>query len=130
MGLLLVVFFLILSHVGTAQQIEFVPQLHGEKVVLPSRAVFVIANCLAEANKAASASFNMRVAECRAATWILGKRAGVENCFQFNRLKDLQLALKLSYADFERLIQTELHQEQYRPNEVSYIFYGVCLFSI
>jgi len=89
------------------------------KVKLPSTAIFVIANCLAEANKAASATFNTRVAECRLATWILGKRSNVEDCFQFNRLKDLQLSLGFSSAEMKTLINKELHREPYGAVEVS-----------
>lgn len=50
-----------LATAGTAQRIEFVPELAGEKVGLPTGSVFVIANSLVEANKAASDGYNVRV---------------------------------------------------------------------
>lgn len=49
---------------GCAQFIEWDP-LRASPVQLPDNAVFVIANSLAEANKAATSDFNQRVVECR-----------------------------------------------------------------
>ena len=54
---------------GTAKLIEFNP-LKTHDVQLPSGAVFVIANSLAEKNKAASSDYNCRVMECRLATQV------------------------------------------------------------
>lgn len=53
-----------LAKQGTAQYIEWNP-LTATPVTLPSNAIFVIANSLTEANKAASHDFNQRVVECR-----------------------------------------------------------------
>lgn len=52
--------------IGTAKLIEFNP-LRAHDAKLPPGAVFVIAHCLAEANKAATSHFNCRVMECRLA---------------------------------------------------------------
>ena len=49
-----------------AKLIEFNP-LRATDVRLPDGAVFVIANCCVEMNKAASSHFNIRVVECRIA---------------------------------------------------------------
>ena len=54
---------------GTAKLIEFNP-LRAHDVRLPAGAVFVIANSLAEKNKAASSDYNCRVMECRLATQV------------------------------------------------------------
>ena len=58
-----------LSRTGTAKLIEFNP-LKAHDVQLPAGAVFVIANSLAEKNKAASSDYNCRVMECRLATQV------------------------------------------------------------
>lgn len=53
-----------LAEKGCAQFIEWNP-LKATAVSLPNDLVFVIANSLAEANKAANSDFNERVVECR-----------------------------------------------------------------
>jgi N-acetylgalactosamine kinase len=103
---------------GTAQLIEFVPELKGEKVRLPSNAVFVIANSLVEANKAASDGYNVRVAECRLATWILATKAGLENFEEFSKVKYLQIKLGLNLRKMLDLVQANIHQEPYSAQEV------------
>ena len=50
--------------------IEFNP-LRAHDTTIPAGAVFVIANSLAEANKAATMHFNCRVMECRLAAKVL-----------------------------------------------------------
>ena len=60
----------LLAKEGTAKLIEFNP-LRATDVILPKGATFVIANSLAQVNKADSSGgskFNVRVAECRLAT--------------------------------------------------------------
>lgn len=49
---------------GCAQFIDWNP-LTATPITLPENAVFVIANSLAEANKAATSDYNQRVVECR-----------------------------------------------------------------
>ena len=98
--------------------IEFVPKLSGINVRLPSRAVFVIANTLADSNKAASDGYNIRVAECRLGCWILAKKQGLPDIFSFNRFKDLQSKLELNLQEMIALVRTELHEESYTAEEV------------
>ena len=60
----------LLAKEGTAKLIEFNP-LRDTDVILPKGATFVIANSLAQVNKADSSGgskYNVRVAECRLAT--------------------------------------------------------------
>lgn len=95
------------------------PRLNGEKVKLPENAVFVIANSLAEANKAASNHYNVRVAECRSATWIIGKGSGISNFYELNTLKSLQQQLGISLSEMSALVTKHLHQEPYTANEVN-----------
>lgn len=70
----------ILARKGTAKLIEFNP-LRTYDVSLPSSAVFVISNSLAESNKAAGADYNTRVAECRMATKVMAKRTSNKKRF-------------------------------------------------
>jgi len=98
--------------------IEFVPQLSGTKIKLPDRAVFVIANTLVDSNKAASDGYNIRVAECRLGCWILAKKQGLSDIFNFNRFKDLQLKLELNLQELIVLVQNELHEASYTAEEV------------
>jgi len=64
------IFFAILSvRKGSAKLIEFNP-LRATDVILPENAVFVIAHSQAYHNKASTADFNLRVAECRLAAQV------------------------------------------------------------
>lgn len=56
-----------------------VSQVRAEDVFLPEEAVFVIANSLAESQKAVTADkcYNLRVVECRLAAIVLGLALGV-----------------------------------------------------
>jgi len=54
---------------GSAKLIEFNP-LRATDVILPENAVFVIAHSQAYHNKASTADFNLRVAECRLAAQV------------------------------------------------------------
>jgi len=104
--------------VGTAQMIEFIPELKGTKVKLPANAVFVIANSLVEANKAASDGYNIRVAECRLATWILAKAAGLDDFEKFSKVKLLQVELDWSVRQMLDLVEANIHEEPYSAQEV------------
>ncbi|CAL8078502.1 unnamed protein product [Orchesella dallaii] len=106
---------------GTAQLIEFVPKLNGEKVVLPENAVFVIANSRAEANKAASSCYNVRVAECRSAAWIIAKKEGISNFLDIIKLKTLQQKLGVSLKEMSKLVSKYLHEEPYTVKEIAEI---------
>ncbi len=57
----------LLASEGAAKLIEFDP-LRAQDVRLPGGVAFVVANSLAECNKAEGADYNARVAECRMAT--------------------------------------------------------------
>jgi N-acetylgalactosamine kinase len=103
---------------GTAQRIEFMPALKGEKVVLPPGAVFVIANSLVQANKAASDGYNIRVAECRLATWVLAKRAGLD-FVKFEKVKELHNALGCGFEEILEKVKNNLHEAPYTADEVA-----------
>ncbi|TRY97357.1 hypothetical protein DNTS_033004 [Danionella cerebrum] len=105
-----------LAEEGTAKLIEFNP-LRASDVSLPGGAVFVIANCCVEMNKAASSHFNMRVVECRIATKMLVKARCVDwRCLQ--KLKDLQEELQLSLEQMLELLEELLHPEPYSREEI------------
>lgn len=55
---------------GMAKLIEFNP-LRATDIMLPKNAVFVIAHSQAYHNKASTADYNLRVAECRLAAQVL-----------------------------------------------------------
>lgn len=63
----LLIFIYKKCYLGCAQYIEWQP-LKATPIKLPNEAVFVIANSLSEANKAATSDFNHRVLECRLAS--------------------------------------------------------------
>ncbi|XP_037071627.1 N-acetylgalactosamine kinase-like isoform X2 [Pollicipes pollicipes] len=105
-----------LAKKGTAKLIEFSP-LRAQDVRLPPGAVFVIANSLAEKNKAASSDFNCRVMECRLATQLLAKSRGLE-WSKYRRLGDLQKELRLQFDEMARLVRSVLHEEPYSKKEI------------
>ncbi|CAG7818836.1 unnamed protein product [Allacma fusca] len=106
-----------LATAGSAQFIEFIPKLKASSVSLPKSAVFVVANSLAEANKAANDSYNYRVTECRFATWILAKKRGLKIDGMWKPL-DLQLELKATLDELLGLVDKELHEEPYTVSEL------------
>ncbi|OXA44186.1 N-acetylgalactosamine kinase isoform X2 [Folsomia candida] len=108
-----------LATAGTAQRIEFLPTLSGEKVTLPPSAVFVIANSLVEANKAASDGYNVRVAECRLATWVLAKALGVADFLSLEKVKELQVALGVSLDEMVALVEKHVRKEAYSAAEIA-----------
>uniref|UniRef100_A0A8D0C741 Galactokinase 2 n=1 Tax=Scleropages formosus TaxID=113540 RepID=A0A8D0C741_SCLFO len=106
-----------LAEEGTAKLIEFNP-LRAVDVKLPDGAVFVIANCCVEMNKAATSHFNIRVVECRLAAKLLAKRRGLDwSCVQ--RLKEVCQTLGVSLeqlrdgvlsANTQHVTHFKLHQ--------------------
>uniref|UniRef100_A0A8C9VCP0 Galactokinase 2 n=1 Tax=Scleropages formosus TaxID=113540 RepID=A0A8C9VCP0_SCLFO len=105
-----------LAEEGTAKLIEFNP-LRAVDVKLPDGAVFVIANCCVEMNKAATSHFNIRVVECRLAAKLLAKRRGLDwSCVQ--RLSEVQAALGASLEEMLTMVQEVLHPEPYSREEV------------
>ncbi len=109
----------ILANVGSAKLIEFNP-LRTHDVRLPSGAVFVVANSLAQCNKAEGADYNARVAECRMATKVLAKAIGVEGGEARNllRLGDLQEKSGFTLAQMLEKVPQILHEEPYDREEV------------
>jgi len=110
--------------VGTAQLIEFVPKLCGEKVRLPEEAMFLVANSLVTANKAASCAFNQRVAETRMATWILAKKLGAHNPMDFCKMKSLELEFG---TNAEMLLKTAMKVLTQKPFSIAQVYLPVLI---
>ncbi|KAM4747942.1 N-acetylgalactosamine kinase [Rhinophrynus dorsalis] len=105
-----------LAEEGTAKLIEFSP-LRATDVKLPAGAVFVIANCCVEMNKAATAHFNIRVMECRLATKILAKSRGLD-WKNLMKLGDLQTKLGINLEHILTVVEEVLHPEPYTREEI------------
>lgn len=110
-----------LAKKGCAQYIEFNP-IRATPIKLPSDAVFVIANSLSEANKAATGDFNQRVVECKIATKLLSKMRG-HDWEEVSTLSQLQEALDLDLESFERLIKDSLTKDIYTKDELMHMFH-------
>ena len=108
----------LLAQPGCAQSIEFNP-LRNQNVPLPQGATFVIANSLAESNKAAGSEFNHRVVECRLASVLLAKSLNLTQWAELKRLKDLQTTADKSLPDMIELVQQYLHTKPYSKPELS-----------
>lgn len=109
-----------LAKQGCAQFIEWNP-LKATPIVLPSSAVFVIANSLTEANKAATSDFNQRVVECRLACRILAKKMKI-NWREISRFADLQKVLNFTLEEMENLTTGYLTQMTYTKEDLLNIF--------
>lgn len=90
----------------------------SEDVQLPEGAVFVIANSLAEMNKAATQDFNCRVIECRLVCQILAKRMRLD-WKRIRNLYDLQQIVGLGIRHLRALAMETLHDNPYTKGEVS-----------
>lgn len=110
-----------LAKKGYAQYIEFNP-VRATPVRLPDDAVFVIANSLSEANKAATSDFNQRVVECKIATKLLAKMT--ERQWQdVEKLGQLQMEiLDVELDEFENIIKKHLTKDVYTKEELMEIF--------
>ncbi|XP_074100737.1 N-acetylgalactosamine kinase [Cotesia typhae] len=86
-----------LAKQGAAKLIDFNP-LRTTDVKLPVNAVFVIANSLAECNKAATSEFNTRVRECKSAAQIIAKEK-LEKWDAVKTIGDLQKELGTSLPE-------------------------------
>lgn len=123
--------------IGCAQFIEWDP-LRASPVQLPENAVFVIANSLAEANKAATSDFNQRVVECRLAcrflstNWFNRTTFNTNNCFEsilakqnglnwknVNRFAFLQKELQCSLETMEQLVKRGLEKKIYFRSDIA-----------
>ncbi|XP_040157802.1 N-acetylgalactosamine kinase-like [Anopheles arabiensis] len=105
-----------LAQEGCAQLIEWNP-LRATPIQLPANAVFVIANSLSEANKAATSDFNQRVVECRLASRLLAKQMKL-NWRELNRFADLQKALAYSLEQMDALVQANLSLNVYTRTDL------------
>lgn len=107
---------------GCAQFIEFNP-VRATPIQLPPDAVFVIANSLSEANKAATSDFNQRVIECRIAAKLLAKLT--DRPWQdIDKLGQLQSeVLDIELEEFEALIKKHLTKDIYTKAELMSVFH-------
>lgn len=111
-----------LAKKGCAQYIQFNP-VRATPIQLPEDAVFVIANSLSEANKAATSDFNQRVVECRIATKLIAKLTD-RQWQDVEKLRQLQTdVLDIELDEFELLIQKYLTKEVYTKEELMHIFH-------
>uniref|UniRef100_A0A182MSJ3 GHMP kinase C-terminal domain-containing protein n=1 Tax=Anopheles culicifacies TaxID=139723 RepID=A0A182MSJ3_9DIPT len=105
-----------LAQEGCAQLIEWNP-LRATPIQLPANGVFVIANSLSEANKAATSDFNQRVVECRLASRLLAKQMKL-NWRELSRFADLQKALGYSLEQMETLVLGNLVLNVYSRSDL------------
>jgi N-acetylgalactosamine kinase len=111
-----------LAKKGYAQYIEFNPVIKATPVKLPNDAVFVIANSLAEANKAATGDFNQRVVECKIATKLIAKLSD-RSWQDVDKLGQLQSEiLDIELDQFEMLIKKLLTKDVYTKHELMEAF--------
>uniref|UniRef100_A0A1L8E204 Putative galactokinase n=2 Tax=Nyssomyia neivai TaxID=330878 RepID=A0A1L8E204_9DIPT len=110
-----------LARQGCAQYIEWNP-LRATSVTLPPQTLFLIANSLTEANKAAKSDFNQRVVECRLGCRLLAKMSGRDdwkNILQFANLQDI---LGYTLDEMESLADEYLSKEAYTRSELISVF--------
>ncbi|KAG7187611.1 hypothetical protein KM043_016673 [Ampulex compressa] len=103
-----------LGNAGSAKLIEFNP-LRATDIILPKNAVFVIANSLADHNKASTTDYNVRVVECRLAAQMIAKKRN-DDWENVQRLIDVQKGLDLE--EMIAVIMTDLHEEPYTLDEI------------
>ncbi|XP_059609350.1 N-acetylgalactosamine kinase [Phlebotomus argentipes] len=101
-----------LARPGCAQFIEWNP-LTATPVNLPPQALFLIANSLTEANKAATSDFNQRVVECRLGCRLLAKMSGRTDWREVLQFAHLQKLLGYSLDEMESLAEECLSREVY-----------------
>lgn len=101
----------------SAQYITWQP-LSATSVALPEDATFVVAHCLAEANKAATDDFNKRVMECRLAAKILLKLCNAEKNDKIITLSEVQVILQSNLEDMVELVHKQLIKDIYTKDEI------------
>lgn len=111
-----------LAKEGCAQFIEFHPELNATPLQLPSGACFVVANSLAEINKAATSDFNERVVECRLGCRLIAFCKNLKNWRQMLRFVDLQEALGCSLEGLEKFALEFVNEDLYSRAEICSIF--------
>ena len=110
-----------LAKSGCAQFIEWNP-LRATSVHLPKGAIFVIANSLAEANKAATSDFNQRVIECRLGCKLVAKQLGLTNWKEFEKYSHLQKILECNLVEVEQFVDQYLNQDLYTRDTLLDLF--------
>ncbi|KAG6460361.1 hypothetical protein O3G_MSEX011933 [Manduca sexta] len=100
-----------------AQYITWNP-LQATPIALPEDAVFVVAHSLAEANKAATNDFNIRVMECRLSAKILAACTGIACDNKIITLSQVQQTLDNTLEDMVRLVDEYLPKDIYTKDEI------------
>ena len=111
-----------LAEEGCAQFIEFHPELKATPLQLPNGACFVVANSLAEINKASTSDFNERVVECRLGCRLMAFSKKFENWRKITRFIDLQEALVYDLKEMENLAFECVTKDIYKRSELCSIF--------
>ena len=102
-----------LGEQGKAMMIEFDP-VRPTEVQIPKGHVFVIANTLVSAKKAAADSkYNVRVAECRLASLVLAHSKGFMNWGNVRKLVQLQDGLELPLTRMMEPVSGFLRSDPY-----------------
>jgi N-acetylgalactosamine kinase len=100
-----------------ALMIEFNP-IRPTEVKVPQGVQFIIANSLVVENKAAaSAQFNVRVAECRLSAQVIAKVKG-KDWRQVRKLLTLQESLGLPLSEMVSVVDDVLHPGEYTREEL------------
>lgn len=119
----------IMGEMGVAKLIEFNP-VRASDVVLPEGVTFVVANSLAESNKAETAAgkYNMRTIECRLAAILMAIRLGhpKDQAVKIQTLKEIEMDLKQNPKHDEgsgdqsmtQVVHELLHEGRYEGKEV------------
>lgn len=117
-----------LAKKGSAQFIEFYPDLKATMIEMPENATFVVANSLAQVNKAISSSFNERTVECRLSCNLIAHQyfKDMDNnhinyspkCNSIARFKELQEILGCDLKYMEELIMKFIPNEYYTRSEL------------
>lgn len=106
-----------LAEKNSAQYITFLP-LQSTPVDLPDSAIFVIANSMAEANKASNNYFNTRVVECRLAAQIIATLEEIESGAKMVTLSQLQECQDSTLEDMIALVHKNLPNDSYTKEEI------------
>lgn len=101
---------------STAQYIEWNP-LKATTINLPKEALFVIANSLSEANKAATSDFNQRVIECRLGCRLMAMKAAL-NWRDVEKFALLQKTLNFSIEEMLVLAKDVLVEDSYSKGDL------------
>uniref|UniRef100_A0A0C9S9T9 TSA: Wollemia nobilis Ref_Wollemi_Transcript_6197_2086 transcribed RNA sequence n=1 Tax=Wollemia nobilis TaxID=56998 RepID=A0A0C9S9T9_9CONI len=120
----------IMARPGYAELIDFNP-IKATDVQLPAGGTFVIANSLAESQKAVTAAtnYNNRVVECRLASIVLAIKLGMEAKEAASKVKTLSdveglcISFAADHGSSDALIAVKefLHEEPYTKEEIEQI---------